>query len=67
MAETDRIVDGKLEITKTQESVISTYSRDEIVGKIAEIQTRINHRDLDNATDEAEKAKWESYLTSIDK
>lgn len=65
MGKTSKVVDGKLEITQTGDVIIETLSREEIVGKIAEVQTRIDHRNLDNAADETKKSEWVSGLTEI--
>ncbi len=67
MATTSKITDGKLVITKTPASTEESFERKEVVNRIDEIQTRIDHRNLDNTTDLTEKAEWEVYLTEIDK
>lgn len=67
MGKSRQVVDGKLEITRTGDVVIETLSREEIIGKIEKVQTRIDHRNLDNATDETEKSEWTADLAAIDK
>lgn len=67
MGKSSKLVGGKLEITRTGDTVIETLDRSEVVGKIAEVQTRIDHRNLDNATDETEKSEWVAGLAEIDK
>lgn len=67
MSETYRKVGNLLEITKTNGSVIFTMTREEIVDKIAEAQTKIDHFNLNIAEAENEKAKWDDMLKEIDK
>ena len=66
MAETSKVVDGKLELTRTGEVVVETLTREEVVGKMAEAQTKIDHLNIDLRTAQDEKDKWESYLGLID-
>lgn len=61
-----KLPDGTLEITATGDSVISTMTRDEIVGKIAEVQTKIDHLNIDLTAATAEKTVWEKELVKID-
>ena len=67
MAETIKVVDGKIEITKSQDVVISTMTKDEIIGKIAEAQTKVDHLNIDLAEAQAEVTKWNNYLKEMDK
>ena len=76
MAEITKIVDDKIEITKTPEavSVVETLTRKDVVGKRAEAQTVVDHLvldaaklQLDIATAQAEVAKLDAYLVDIDK
>jgi hypothetical protein len=67
MAEKIEIIDGKLKVTVTPDETISTMERDEVVGKIAEAQTKVDHLQLDLAAAEAEVTKWDNYLKEIDK
>jgi hypothetical protein len=67
MAETSKIVDGQLELTKTGDSVISTLTREEVVRKKAEVQTEVDHLKLDLAEAEIEVTKWDNYLVELDK
>ena len=60
-----KLPDGTLEIRKTQDEVVSTMSEKEIVGKIAEVQTAIDHLNIDLAAKEQEKAEWQTKLTTI--
>lgn len=66
MAETGKVVDGKLEVTRTGEVVTETLTREEVVGKLAEVQTKIDHLNIDLPVAQTEKEKWESYLGLID-
>jgi len=73
MAETyKKLEDGTLEIRKTADAVTSTMSEKEIIGKIAEVQTEIDHlnndisdKNIDKAAKELEKAEWQSKLEMI--
>ena len=68
MAETfKKLPDGTLEISKTADAVISTMSEKEIIGKIAEVQTKIDHLELDVVAKEQEKAEWQSKLETVKK
>lgn len=66
MAETyKKLSDGTLEISKSQDIVITTMSREEIEGKMAEVQTRIDHLNVDLAGVEQEKAEWQNKLNVV--
>lgn len=67
MADTTKVVDGKLEITSTAAVTIETLDRAAVVGKIAEVQTKIDHLTIDIAEQETEKAKWVASLAEMDK
>ena len=69
MAEITKIVDDKIEITKTPEavSVVETLTRKDVVGKRAEAQTVVDHLQLDLDAAKAEVAKLDAYLVEIDK
>ena len=68
MAETyKKLEDGTLEISKTADAVVSTMSEKEIVGKIAEAQTKIDHLNIDLAAAETEKAAWAAKLAVVSK
>lgn len=67
MSETIKIVNGELEITKSEDTVVSTMTREEVVGKIAEVQTKVDHLNIDLAEAQAEVTKWNNYLIEIDK
>ncbi len=66
MAKTKRIKDGQLETTDTPDVVISTFTWEEVVGKIAEAQTKIDHLAIDTTKAETEKAEWMSSLEMFD-
>ena len=65
MAETSKIVDGKIEIIKTGDVVITTLSRDEVVGKIAEAQTKVDHLNIDLNVAQAEVDKLKIRLEML--
>jgi len=67
MAETIKIIDGKVEITKSQDVVVSTMTKEEIVGKIAEAQTKVDHLNIDLAAAQLEVDKWKSILKEVEK
>lgn len=67
MSEKIKIVDGELEITKSEDVVVSTLTREEVIGKKAEAQTKIDHLNTDLAEAQTEVAKWNNYLEAIDK
>ena len=70
MAETSKInIKGELEPTKTPDSIITTLTRAEVVGKRAEAQTVVDHfnRDLIDlnanlVTAMIEVDKWDEHL-----
>ncbi|GAG37379.1 unnamed protein product [marine sediment metagenome] len=66
MAKSHKVVDGKLQTTETKDTVVSDMTREEVVGKIAEIQTEIDHMRLDLTAKEAEKAEWAANLALLD-
>jgi len=66
MAETyKKLEDGTLEIRKTADVAVTTMSEKEIVGKIAEVQTAIDHLNIDLAAKEQEKLEWQNKLETI--
>jgi hypothetical protein len=68
MSEKTKInADGDLEITKSEDVVISTLSREDVVGKKAEAQTKVDHMTIDLAEAQAEVTKWDDYLKEMDK
>lgn len=66
MAETGKITDGVLKITKTGDSVITTMIKEEVAGKIAEAQTKIDHLNIDITEAEVERIKWDNYLKDFE-
>ena len=62
MARTKNIKNGELETVETPDVIISTLTRGEVAGKIAEVQTKIDHLNVDLAAAEAEKVEWEDAL-----
>lgn len=67
MAKTSKIVDGQVEITDTGDVKITTMTREEVVGKRAEAQTKVDHLKLDLADAELVVSEWDDYLKEIDK
>ena len=67
MAEITSIVDGKLRIEKAQDVVITTMSKEEVIGRIAEIQTALDHLLIDVAAKQAELAIWTGYKVEVEK
>jgi len=68
MAEKTKInVNGDLEITKSEDVVVSTLSREDVVGKKAEAQTKVDHMTIDLTKAQTEVDKWDDYLKEIDK
>ena len=67
MAETIKVIDGKIEIIKSQDVVISTMTKDEIIGKKAEAQTKVDHLNIDLVEAQAEVTKWDNRLKEMDK
>ena len=61
------VVNDKLVITETKDTVVANMDRSEVVGKIAEVQTAIDHLEIDIAAKEAEKTKWVAYLAALGK
>ncbi len=67
MAETSEIIDGKLEITKTQDVVISSMTKEEVVGKVADAQTKVDHLEIDLGDAQKEVTKRVNRLNEFDK
>jgi len=65
MAETIKVVDGKIEIAKTQDVTVSTMTKDEVIGKIAEAQTKVDHLNIDLAEAQAEVTRWNNILKEL--
>ena len=67
MATIYKKVGNILEITKTSDSEIFTISRKEIISKIAEAQTKIDHLNINVIEAKNEKTEWNDMLKEIDK
>ena len=65
MAETKEVIDGVLTVTKTSAPIIEILSKDDIVGKRAEAQTKVDHLKIDLDAAKAEVAKLDAYLVDI--
>ncbi len=67
MAEKIEIVNGELKLTKTGDVVITTMTKEEIVGKKAEAQTKVDHLNIDLAAAQLEVDKWNNILKEVEK
>lgn len=67
MANIKKVVDGNLEITKTGDAVITTLSPEEVVGKRAEAQTKVDHLKIDLTEAQAEVDQWDVDIASMSK
>lgn len=67
MSKTKQIVDGKLEITTTGDVAIQTFAREEVVGKKAGAQTKVDHLQIDLTEAQAEVIEWDDQLKEFDK
>ena len=65
--EITKIVDGILTETKTPAPTVETFDKNEVIGKRAEAQTKVDHLQLDLDVAKAEVAKLDAYLVDIDK
>ena len=65
MAETSKIVDGAVEVTRTADVVITTMTKDEVIGKRAEAQTKVDHLHIDLVAAQAEVTKWDSLIQEL--
>lgn len=65
MAETHKVVDGKIEITKTSDVIVSTMTEEEVIGKIAEAQTKVDHLNIDLNLVQEEVGKWKNILKEL--
>jgi formylmethanofuran dehydrogenase subunit E len=66
MAKTSKIVDGQLILTDTGNVEITTMTRKEVEGKRAEVQTEIDHLNINLTAKQTEWQEWDDYLTEID-
>lgn len=66
MAEKIEIIDGELKLTKTDDEIITTMTKEEVVDKIAETQTKVDHLNIDLIEAKTEKAKWDVRLAAIE-
>ena len=67
MAETSKIVNGAVEVTKTADVVVTTLTKDEVIGKKAEAQTKVDHLNIDLVAAQAEVTKWDSLIQELEK
>ena len=65
MSKTGEVVDGKLVLTETGDTKITTMDKKEVEGKRTETQTEVDHLELDLATAQTEVTKWDDYLKDM--
>ena len=65
MAETSKIVDGAVEVTRTADVVVTTMTKDEVIGKRDEAQTKVDHLNIDLVAAQAEVTKWDSLIQEL--
>ena len=65
MAETSKIVDGAVEVTRTADVVVTTLTKDEVIGKKAEAQTKVDHLNIDLVAAQAEVTKWDNLIQEL--
>ena len=65
MAETSKIVDGAVQVTRTADVVVTTMTKDEVIGKRAEAQTKVDHLNIDLVAAQAEVTKWDSLIQEL--
>jgi len=65
MAETSKIVDGAVEVTRTADVVVTTMTKDEVIGKRAEAQTKVDHLNIDLVAAQAEVTKWDNLIQEL--
>jgi len=66
MAELTSVVDGKLIIEKSQDVVITNMGKEEVAGRVAEIQTALDHLMIDVAAKQAELALWTGRKVAVE-
>ena len=67
MAITYEVIDGQLAKTETKDSVVSLMTKAEIEGKKREIQTQIDHLDIDRATHVADLKDLDDQIALLEK
>ena len=67
MAITYEVIDGQLAKTETKDSVVSLMTKAEIEGKKSEIQTQIDHLDIDRATHVADLKDLDDQIALLEK
>ena len=65
MAETSKIVDGAVQVTRTADVVVTTLTKDEVIGKRAEAQTKVDHLNIDLVAAQAEVTKWDNLIKEL--
>ena len=67
MATTSKVVDGKIEITKVGDTVITTMDLKEVIGKKAEAQTKVDHLNIDLAEAQAVVTEYDDMIKELEK
>ena len=62
-----KVVDGKIEITKIGDTVITTMDLKEVIGKKAEAQTKVDHLNIDLAKAQAEVTEYDDMIKELEK
>ena len=65
MTTISKIVDGKLKLTKTPDEVVTTMTKDEVIGKRAEAQTLVDHAEIDLVGLKVTVTEWDNYLKEM--
>ena len=65
MAETSKIVDGAVQVTRTADVVVTTMTKDEVIGKRAEAQTKVDYLNIDLVAAQAEVTKWDNLIQEL--
>ena len=65
MAEKTEVVEGVLKVTRTPAPTIETMTKDEVIGKRAEAQTKVDHLQIDLDAAKAEVVKLDDYLKEM--
>jgi len=65
MTEKIAVVNGELKLTKTGIETIETLTEKEVIGKIAEAQTKLDHLNIDRTEAQAEVDKWAARLENL--
>ena len=67
MAITYKVVDGEVIATETKETIVTSMTKDDLEGKKREIQTKIDHIDIDRAALVADLAELDNQIALLEK